>query len=80
MKTYPPQDPEIIDLGVWADLGAPETIPKSGALRAPPCEVVSGAPGAVQTPQVIDFWLPEQIGFHDYIDTTLGLTVWLDHR
>jgi hypothetical protein len=36
---------------------APETTPKSGALRAPPFGEVSGSPGAVQTPKIYDFWV-----------------------
>ncbi len=44
--------------GVWTAPGAPETIPKGGVLRAQPFGVVSGAPGAVQTPKIDDFWVP----------------------
>ena len=42
-------------LGVWAALGAPETLPKGGELRPPPFARVSGAPGAAQTPKMTDF-------------------------
>ena len=51
------RDPEIIDF--WG-LGGPETTPKGGALRAPPFGVVWGVPGAVQTPNIDDFWVPEK--------------------
>ncbi len=36
-------------LGVWKAPGAPDTIPKGGALRAPTFGVVSEVPGTVQT-------------------------------
>ncbi len=55
------RDPEIIDFGVWTAPGA-----------APPFGVVSGATGAVQTPRIDDFWVPEKTGFHDDINTKLG--------
>ena len=45
-------------LGLWTAPGAPETIPKGGALRAPPFGVVSGVPGAGQTPNIDDLWAP----------------------
>jgi hypothetical protein len=35
---------------------APETALKGRVLRAPPFGVVSGASGAVQTPNIDDFW------------------------
>ncbi len=35
--------------------------------------MVSGAPGAVQTPKIDDLWVPAKIGFHEDIDTKLGL-------
>jgi hypothetical protein len=60
-------------LGVWTAPGAPKTTPKGGVGRAPPAGVVSGAPGAVQTPNIDDFWVPEKTSFHDYINTKLGL-------
>ncbi len=41
--------------GVWTAPGAPEVTPKGVALGAPPFGVVSGAPGAVQTPKIYDF-------------------------
>ena len=41
-------------LRVWK---APETTPKGGALCAPPFGMVTGAPRAVQTPKVYDFWV-----------------------
>ncbi len=45
--------------GIQKSSGAPETTPTSGALRAPPFGVVSGAPGPVQTAQIDDSWVPE---------------------
>ncbi len=58
MKTYffGPKKSSI--LGVWKDPGDPETTPKGGARSAPPFGVASGAPGAVQTPKIDDFWAP----------------------
>ncbi len=47
-------------VGVWTTPGAAQTTPKGGALRAPPFGVVSGAPRAVQTPKIYDFWVPEK--------------------
>ncbi len=52
-------DPELIDFWGLDGPGVPEPIPKGGALRAPPSGVVSGALGAVQTPNIDDFWVPE---------------------
>ncbi len=51
-------DPEIIDFRGLDGPGALDTTPKGGALRALPFGVVSGAPGAVQTPKIDDFWVP----------------------
>ncbi len=39
--------------------GAPETIPKGGGLRPPPLGMVSGAPGAAQTPTIDDVYRPK---------------------
>ncbi len=44
-------------LEVWTAPGASETTQQGGAL---PFGVLSGAPGAVQTPKVDDFWVPEK--------------------
>ncbi len=51
MKIYFSETQKASNLGIWTAPGAPETTPKGGALRALPFEVVSGAPGAVQTPK-----------------------------
>ncbi len=40
--------------------GVPENTTKGGARSAPPFGVVSGAPGAVQTTNIDDFWVPEE--------------------
>ena len=45
--------------GIWRAPGATETIPKGGGLRPPPLGTVFGAPGAVQTSKIDDFWVPE---------------------
>ncbi len=50
MKTNSSGTQKSSIFGVRTAPGAPETTPKGGALRAPPFGVVSGAPGAVQTP------------------------------
>ncbi len=42
-------------LGVLAAPGAPETLAKGGGRSPPPVGSVSGAPGATQTPKMIDF-------------------------
>jgi hypothetical protein len=42
-------------LGVWAAPGAPEARPKGGGRSPPPSAMVSGAPGAAQTPNMTDF-------------------------
>ncbi len=60
MKTYFPGTQKSSILVVLAAPGAPETTPKGGALRAPPSGEVSGAPGAVQTLKIDDFWVPEE--------------------
>ena len=60
--------------------GAPETTPKGGALRAPSFEVVSGAPGAVQTPKIDNIWAPAKIQVHDYINTKIGLPSAAENR
>jgi hypothetical protein len=73
MKTYFSGAQASSILGVWAAPGAPNPTPRGGALRAPPFVVVSGAPGAVQTPNVDDFWVPEEYVFCNYIDAKLGL-------
>ncbi len=39
--------------------------------------VLPGAPGAVQTPQIDVFWVPDKTGLHDYINTKLWL--YFDH-
>ncbi len=52
--------------------GAPETTPKGGARSTSLFGMVSGAPGAVQTPNIDDFW-SWGVGIHDHIDTKLGL-------
>ncbi len=41
--------------GVWAALGALETLQKGGGLCPPPFARVSRAPGAAQTPKMTDF-------------------------
>ncbi len=41
-------------IGVWTAPGAPESIPKGGALRAPPIGIVSGASGAAKPKLRID--------------------------
>ncbi len=41
--------------GVWAALGARETIPKGGGRSPPPFGRASGAPGVAQAPKVTDF-------------------------
>ncbi len=51
-------DPEIIEFWGLDGSGAPETIPKGGALSAPPFGRVCGAPGALQTPEMDEFWVP----------------------
>ncbi len=51
---------------------APETFPEGGGLRTPPFGIIVGASGAVQTPNICDF-LVLGVGFHDYINTKLGL-------
>ncbi len=60
METYFPKTQKSLVLGVWTAPGVPETTPKGGALGAPPFEVVSGAPGAVQTSKIYDFWVQEK--------------------
>ncbi len=59
MKTYFPGTQQSSIFGIWTALGAPETTPKGGALRAPPVGGVSGAPGAEKTPNIDNFWVPE---------------------
>ncbi len=54
------RDPEIIEFWGLDGHGASETTPKGGALRAQPFGVVSGAPGAFQTPKIDDFRVPEK--------------------
>ncbi len=60
-------------LAVWTAPRAPETTPKGGALRAPPFGVVSGAHGAVQTPKIDDFWVPEKSVFMIILIRSMGL-------
>ncbi len=60
MKTFSSGTQKSSVYGVWTTPGAPENMPKGGALRAPPFGVVSGALGAVQTPKVDDLWDPEK--------------------
>ncbi len=79
MKTYPPRTQESSILGVWTASGAPKTIPKGGVRSPPPFGMVSGAPGAIQTRKIDDFWVLGVVGLHDYIDTKLGL-VWTDQK
>ena len=45
-------------LGVWAAPAAQKTIPKGGGLRPPLLGSVFGSPGAVQIPNIDDFWVP----------------------
>ncbi len=61
MKTYFFWNPEIINSGGLDGPGAPETTPKGRVLRTPPFGMISGAPGAVQTSRIEDFWVPEQV-------------------
>ncbi len=58
MKTYFSGTQTSQICGVWTAPGAPETTPKGGALRTQPFGMVSGTPGAVQTPKIDDFWVP----------------------
>jgi hypothetical protein len=58
MKTYPSGTQGSPILVGWTVPGAPETTPKGGAQSAPPFGGVPGAPGAVQTPNIDDFWIP----------------------
>ena len=58
-------------LGVWPAPGTPETAPKGGARSAPPFGMVSGAPGAVQSPNIDAFWVPGQYVFM-ILKTKLG--------
>jgi hypothetical protein len=59
MNTYLPGTQKSMIFGVWTAPGAPETAPKGGVRSAPPFGMVSGARGAVQTPKIDDFWVPE---------------------
>ncbi len=54
--------------------GGPINHSKRGALRAPPLRVVSGAPGAVQTPKINDFWVPEKYIFMFILIRSWGYT------
>jgi hypothetical protein len=49
------KDRKSVILGVWAAPGAPETLPKGRGRSPPPSGMVSGAPGAAQTPKMTDF-------------------------
>ncbi len=64
MRTYFSGTQKSSNLGVWTVPGVPESTPKGGALRAPPFGVLSGAPRAVQTVKIDDFWVPAKTGFH----------------
>ncbi len=60
MKNYFSCAQQSSILGVSTAPGAPETTPKGGALCAPLFGMASGAPGAVQTPKIKDFWVQEK--------------------
>ncbi len=59
-KTYSPETQKSSILGVCTAPGAQGTTPKGGARSSPPFGVVAEAPGAVQTPKIADFWVPEE--------------------
>ncbi len=72
MNIYFPGTQKSSILGGLDGPVAPEGTPRGGAQSAPPVGVVSGAPGAFQTPQNRCFLGPGKIGFHDHIDTKVG--------
>ncbi len=72
MKIYPP-DPEIIDLWGLDGPGASETITQGGGLRPPPFGICFWGPRGRPDPQKTMISGSWGVGFHDYIDTKLGL-------
>ncbi len=60
MKTYFSGTQKSSVSVVWTALADPETTPKGWERSAPPFGLVSGAPGAVQTPKIYDFWVTEK--------------------
>ncbi len=72
VKTYFSGTQQSSTFVVWTAPGARETTPKGWALSAPPFVVVSGAPGAVQTPKNEDCWVYEKYVFMIILIRSLG--------
>ena len=57
MKTYFPRTQKSSILGFWTAQGPQKPLEKAGCEAPRPFGAVSGAPGAIQTPKIDDFWL-----------------------